>query len=145
MENGENQNLNIHGDKWQTHLKWIKSFCAVEVDSEVVFWCATNGTTVLPQLHPWFIQRIKHKMIKKAFYANWISLVAASRFCGKFMCSSPPFYERLLAMKQSMALDDFPSCGRLHRDETFYLISNFLLLSCRPRRRQSIRRSLCEW
>lgn len=33
------------------------------------FWCATNGMII----HPWFIQCFK-RIIKKAFYANWISL-----------------------------------------------------------------------
>lgn len=45
----------------------------------VLFWCATNGMIVsfYPKRSlkfPWFIQCIK-QMIKKAFYANWISLV----------------------------------------------------------------------
>ena len=45
------------------------------------FWCATNGMII----HPWFIQCFR-QIIKKAFYANLISLLFFS------FAFSPPFY-----------------------------------------------------
>lgn len=134
------------------------------------FWCATNGMII----HPWFIQCFK-RIIKKAFYANWIFplriflhfmeifprffigspcngvwwLFTLRFFCGLTINSTSrggKFVSLLccgeVKMKLSMELFPFLKVNRKK-----ILLFNFLfqLLSCRPWRRQSTRRCICEW